>query len=211
MLNLFRSRNLTVLGFALFASVALAGNTPITYTSSGALDLSSGTDYFGWSGQTISISSSVSNMTPTSVTSIANGGTQDVYNAIINITGFQQNLAGNMTLTWYPGAGSSDSVSVAMTYSNFGLTTTLTETLNNVNMPGASPATLLNTVLLSPYDKVTVTSNWGENATFGVNGDLSSQNDASHVAGAPEPASFALLALGLAFIALFIFRRRLFA
>jgi hypothetical protein len=170
------------------------------------LDLTSGTDYFGWSGQTVSITSTVSSLTPTSMTSLANGGVQDVYNAIINITGFQPNQAGTMTLTWYPGAGGSDAVSVAMTYSNFGLTTTVTETLNDVNMPNASPAALLNAVLSSPFDQVTVTSNWGENATFGVNGAMSSSNDGTHIAQALEPATLALLAAGLILLA-FVARR----
>jgi hypothetical protein len=200
-------RKLAVVGFALCASFARAGSIPDTVTSSGTLNLSSGTDYFGWSGQTVSISSTISSMTPTSVTNLANGGVQDVYNAIINITGFQANQAGTMILTWYPTASGSDAVSVAMTYSNFGLTTTVTETLNNVNMPSASPADLLNAVLTSPFDEVTVTSNWGENATFGVNGALSS-SDATHVAEAAEPATFAFLCGGFILLAFFTLRRR---
>jgi hypothetical protein len=201
-------RKLTLVAFALCAPFAHAGPIPETFTTSGSLDLTSGTDYFGWSGQSISISSSISSMTPTSITNLANGGVQDVYNAIINITGFQANQAGTMTLTWYPGSGGSDAVSVAMTYSNFGLTTTVTETLNNVNMPSASPAALLNAVLSSPFDQVTVTSNWGENATFGVNGAMSS-SDNTNVAQAPEPATFALFAVGLSMLAFFALRRRL--
>lgn len=199
-------RRLAIVAFAFCTSFAYAGQIPETFTTSGTLDLTSGTDYFGWSGQTVSITSTVSSLTPTSMTSLANGGVQDVYNAIINITGFQPNQAGTMTLTWYPGAGGSDAVSVAMTYSNFGLTTTVTETLNDVNMPNASPAALLNAVLSSPFDQVTVTSNWGENATFGVNGAMSSSNDGTHIAQALEPATLALLAAGLILLA-FVARR----
>jgi hypothetical protein len=147
-------------------------------------------------------------MTPTAVTSLANGGVQDVYSAIINITGFQANQAGTMTLTWYPTAAGPDAVSVAMTYSNFGLTTTVTETLNNVSMPTASPANLLNVVLTSPFDQVTVTSNWGENATFGVNGAMSS-SDSTHIAQAAEPATFGFLCGGLMLLASFLLLRRL--
>lgn len=201
-------RKLTLVAFALCASFAHAGPIPVTYTTSGSLDLTSGTDYFGWSGQTVSISSTVSSMTPTSVTNLANGGVQDVYNAIINITGFQANQAGTMTLTYYPSAGGTDSVSVAMTYSNFGLTTTVTETLNNVNMTNSSPTALLNSVLSSPFDQLTVTSNWGENATFGVNGAMSSSDDTSHIAQAPEPSTLVCLCAGFALLAFFTLRRR---
>jgi len=207
-LNFLNWRSPVVLAFAFCASFAHAGSIPDTYTSSGTLELMSGTDYFGWSGQSISISSTVSNMTPTSAVSLANGGVQDVYNAIINITGFQANQAGTMTLTWYPGAGGSDSVSVAMTYSNFGLTTTVTETMNNVNMPNASPAALLNTVLSSPFDQVTVTSNWGENVTFGVEGSMAATGEVNHIAQAPEPATWALMVFGIGFLGFFTLRRR---
>lgn len=200
-------RIITFVVFAFFSALAQAGNLPITYSSSDAIHVSSGTDYFGWSGQTISISSTISSMTPMSITNLSNGGVQDVYAAIINVTGFQPNLAGTMTLMWYPGTGGSDSVSIAMTYANFGLTTTVTETLDNLTMPNGSPAALMNAVLVSSFDKVTVTSNWGENATFTASGNLSSANDSTHIATAPEPAGFALLGLGLGCIGALTLRR----
>jgi hypothetical protein len=203
----------TLVTFALCVSLAVvksvkAGPIPVTFTSSATLNEMSGTDYFGWSGQTISISSTISNMTPTSVINLGSGGTQEVYNALISITGFQANQAGTMTLTWNPGAGGPDSVSLAMTYSNFGLTTTVTETLNNVTLANATPSGLINEVLNSPFDKITVTSNWGENTTFGADGSATSSNAVSQAAEAPEPATLILLSAGLAFIGFVAIRRR---
>ena len=203
-MNLFLWLNVALAAFALGVPSAFAGPIPISSTTSGTIDLTSGADYFGWSGSSVSITSTVTSMTPASVTTLSSGSVQDVYNAIVNVTGFQPNEAGTMTVT--RGPGGSVSVSVAMTYSKFGLTTTATETLNNINPQNASPAALLNTMLISPSDQLVITSNWGEDATFGLNGNTTSAGVAD-VEMVPEPATFALVAIGMA-LSFLIARRR---